>query len=276
MRLAFESVVTADLASFVGLPAAGSGGHPWKYCRAGLPYSLSSELKLNAERVSGYQYTTNLISVLDPRKKHGAERQPIPPLAYFERSLNGSERNPADRVALASVASLINGADGPVQLPAAIALYLEKRHAFLTMVKEHHYTSLKVPSYVSEKHYSLVGNVIRNELPVMAFPYHFPRAKITAGVWCYALLPDVPCVEDSEVTRQIRQWYKILAAELQPSAELKAQQLADLKAVAADGMSPMLQYLVVTLGCPGAGGGCSRRQSLRGLLIGQGGGNAGE
>ena len=31
MRLAFESVVTADLASFVGLPAAGSGGHPWKY-----------------------------------------------------------------------------------------------------------------------------------------------------------------------------------------------------------------------------------------------------
>ena len=57
MRLAFGSVVTADLASFVGLPAAGPGGHPWQYCRAGLEYSLSSELKLNAERVSGYQYT---------------------------------------------------------------------------------------------------------------------------------------------------------------------------------------------------------------------------
>ena len=98
MRLAFGSVINAELASFVGLPAAGPGGHPWQYCRAGLTYSLSSELKLNAERVSGYQYeyTTSLISVLDPRKKHGAERQPIPPLAYFERNLNGSERNPAD------------------------------------------------------------------------------------------------------------------------------------------------------------------------------------
>ena len=126
MRLAFGSVINAELASFVGLPAAGPGGHPWQYCRAGLEYSLSSELKLNAERVSGYQYTTSLISVLDPRKKHGAERQPIPPLAYFERNLNGSERNPADRIALAHVASLINGADGPVQLPAgaAIALYM--------------------------------------------------------------------------------------------------------------------------------------------------------
>jgi hypothetical protein len=150
MRLAFGSVVTAELASFVGLPAAGPGGYPWQYCRAGLEYSLSSELKLNAERVSGYQYTANLISVLDPRKKHGAERQPIPPLAYFERNLNGSERNPADRIALAHVASLIHGADGPVQLPDAIALYMEKRHAFLTMVKEHHYILMKVPSYVSE------------------------------------------------------------------------------------------------------------------------------
>ena len=126
MRLPFGSVVNAELASFVGLPAAGPGGYPWQYCRAGLEYSLSSELKLNAERVSGYQYTTSLISVLDPQKKQGAERQPIPPLAYFERNLNGSERNPADRIALAHVASLINGADGPVQLPAgaAIALYM--------------------------------------------------------------------------------------------------------------------------------------------------------
>ena len=135
MRLPFGSVVNAELASFVGLPAAGAGGYPWQYCRAGLEYSLSSELKLNAERVSGYQYTTSLISVLDPRKKHGAERQPLPPLAYFERNLNGNERNPADRIALAHVASLIHGADGPVQLPDAIALYMEKRHAFLTMVK---------------------------------------------------------------------------------------------------------------------------------------------
>ena len=150
MRLAFGSVINAELASFVGLPAAGPGGYPWQYCRAGLEYSLSSELKLNAERVSGYQYTANLISVLDPRKKHGAERQPIPPLAYFERNLNGSERNPADRIALTHVASLIHGADGPVQLPDAIALYMEKRHAFLTMVKEHHYILMKVPSYVSE------------------------------------------------------------------------------------------------------------------------------
>ena len=49
MRLPFGSVVNAELASFVGLPAAGPGGYPWQYCRAGLEYSLSSELKLNAE-----------------------------------------------------------------------------------------------------------------------------------------------------------------------------------------------------------------------------------
>ena len=75
MRLAFGSVVTAELASFVGLPAAGPGGYPWQYCRAGLEYSLSSELKLNAERVSGYQYTANLISVLDPGAGPHCSRQ---------------------------------------------------------------------------------------------------------------------------------------------------------------------------------------------------------
>ena len=56
MRLPFGSVVNAELASFVGLPAAGPGGYPWQYCRAGLEYSLSSELKLNAERVTQEGY----------------------------------------------------------------------------------------------------------------------------------------------------------------------------------------------------------------------------
>ena len=48
-------------ASVIGLPRAGGRGLEWHYGRAGLPYSLASELSHTANRTTLASYTERLI-----------------------------------------------------------------------------------------------------------------------------------------------------------------------------------------------------------------------
>jgi hypothetical protein len=205
-------------------------------------------LNADADRATLARYTTRIIANLDQRKKGSLERQQIPPRAHFERSLESSERNPADKVALAHVAKLILASDGPVRQPDAVTLYTCVRRRFLLMVKQHHFSELAVPPSDSGRMLNAVRRIITSELPVMAFPYCFERGGVRS--WCYALLPDLPTVEASEAARVVGVWYRMLAVEQQPSGELKEQQLRDLEAIVPTGMKPVLQYLVVTLSNP--------------------------
>ena len=96
------SVLDSETASIIGLPRA-RGDLEWHFCRAGLPYSLASELSHNADRTTLACYTERLIDSLDPRKKGWPERPIIPPCAHFERGLTSAERNPADKVVVATL-----------------------------------------------------------------------------------------------------------------------------------------------------------------------------
>jgi len=245
-------VLDAATAAVIGLPRFGARGLEWHFGRAGLPYSLASELSHTADRTTLACYTKQLIDSLDPRKKGWPKRPVIPPRAHFERGLTSAKRNPADKVALAHVAKFIVRSKGPVRQPDATGLYVRVRQQVLNLVKEHHYPQLPVPAYDAPARLVLVRRIITSELPLMSFPYQFSESASGAPpAWCYALLPDLPSVETSEAAQQLGLWYKVLAAEKQPRAGgLQAQQLRDLEAIVSNGMKPVLRYLVVTLTNP--------------------------
>ena len=54
-------VLDPATASVIGLPRAGGRGLEWHYGRAGLPYSLASELSHTANRTTLASYTERLI-----------------------------------------------------------------------------------------------------------------------------------------------------------------------------------------------------------------------
>ena len=246
-----SAIVSPDVTASIGLPRAAPGGRPWHYSRAGYPYSLASELSSNADRATLGSLCTQLEERLNPAKKNLplGERPLIPPRWHFECGLNSDQRNPADVFALRAVAHLVARSKGPVSLPNAVQKYVLNRTRILEHVQKYHYQQLKIPAYDSPARIQLVRDAIRSNLPVMAFPYHFPNATThgAQGTWCYALLPDLPAVETSEVVRVLGIWYRVLAEERKVQGNFTAQQLADLRAIVPEGMSPLLQYLVCTL-----------------------------
>ena len=244
-----DAPLDAATALAMRLPASGPSGHPWHFSRAELPHSLPSELRAarGGERMTLASYVEHLIRLLDPKLKGTPGRPPLPSASHFQRGLEDSERNPADHVALGHVAKLVAQSRGPVRLQDAVDLYVRVRTAFLDMVKQHHYRSLRVPAYNSSRQHQLIRTAIRSELAVMSFPYLFRHDSSKAGAWHYALLPDVPSVETDAAVRMLGMAYKALAVERSVRGGLSQQQLYDLKAIVPTGMPPLLQYLVVTL-----------------------------
>jgi hypothetical protein len=243
-------LLDATTAIAIGIPATPGGGKQWKLSRAALPHSLKSVVATcNEDGITLQMERNRLIAALSLAKKALplAERPPRPPKQNFERSLQSCERNPADIIALCRVANAIVASKEPVALPEMVRLYLDSRKTTLELVRQHFYASLKVPAYDGPLQIQLIRDTITTALPVMAFPYYFPNATSGAGVWCYALLPDVPSIDTDEVWRVVSVWYRVLATELGPRAGLTAQQLADIKAMVPTGMPPLMQYLVVTL-----------------------------
>ena len=139
-----DALLSAELAHALGIPPAAGGGHAWHLSRAGLDVSLKSELTIRRDRETLKSRADDLTARLDPRKKklpHN-ERPIVPPLAAFGRGVFWTAQRIlqcADVFALFKVASMISASAEPTSLPAAVQHYVEKRAAFLNLVKANHH-----------------------------------------------------------------------------------------------------------------------------------------
>ena len=221
------TIISQADAHGLGMPSKANGGTSWQLFRAGLPYSLAHELMILTEfgHVTLASRCLEILARCNRESLPSGELRRPPPQAHFERAVGAEPPNPADVVALGHVAKLVSTSRTPVSMPDAVKLYVAVRCVMLEHVQEHIYATLKVPAGSAPRQLQIVRETIRDKLPVMAFPYNFPHAAVGAGTWCYALLPDVPSVPDSEATRTIELWYRMLLIDQRVHDGLSDEQM---------------------------------------------------
>ena len=69
------TILNETAAAVIGIPLS-HRGQPWEYRRAGLSYSLASELRNDVDRITLASRVESLRANLDPRKKGTVERCP--------------------------------------------------------------------------------------------------------------------------------------------------------------------------------------------------------